>query len=55
MNPPQKSSQLSTTNQSDTGKLPKKEKDSPKPGDFPSGDEEDREGGNAGPEEKRKP
>lgn len=40
----------------DKSKSPLKEENKkPKSEDFPSGDEADREDGNAGPEEKRKP
>ncbi|MDB6136393.1 MAG: hypothetical protein JWM59_4636 [Verrucomicrobiales bacterium] len=39
----------------DPPKPPEEGKNELKPEDFPSGDEADREDGNAGPEEKRKP
>lgn len=55
MNPSPKPSQPPAKDHSKPVESPGKENDNLKPEDFPSGDEEDREGGNAGPEEKRKP
>ena len=54
MNSPQKPSQPVTGKDSHSTEA-SRENDTLKPEDFPSGDEEDREGGNTGPEEKRQP
>ena len=55
MNSPQNPSAPSGKDESKTVEFPKKEDSNLNPRDFPSGDEEDRKGGNAGPEEKRHP
>lgn len=55
MNPSQKPSRSSTQHKPDAPESTREGNSGLKSGDFPSGDEADRKGGNAGPEEKRHP